>query len=141
MATIRNSGAVNPPTKDLIYSDLNISFAKHPVTKKLSVLKNDDAVKRALKNLILTNKYERPYDPAFGGDIRNRLFDNFDNMTKYDISKDIQEIVANYEPRVKLLSVDVNATPNLNSLNISIIFRVVNSSEPIKLEFIVERLR
>ena len=59
-----------PATNEVIYSDLNFKFTKNPVTKKLSVLKNADAVKQALKILITTDKYERPYKPFLGGNIR-----------------------------------------------------------------------
>ena len=72
------SGSVNPITNELQFSDLSITFTPHPVTGKPVVKKNAEAVKNALKNLIYTNRFERPYEPAFGSDIRNRLFENFD---------------------------------------------------------------
>ncbi len=63
----------------IFYKDFDLSFRKHPVTKKLIIKKNDEAVKQALKNLILTNLFERPFRPLFGSDITKTLFENMDN--------------------------------------------------------------
>ena len=73
------SGAQNPLLREIVFSDVNVTFTPHPVTGKLPVLKNADAVKRAVRNLILTNFGERPYDPLYGGNVRALLFENTDD--------------------------------------------------------------
>jgi len=82
--------------------DFDLAFRAHPSTGKLLVKKGDDAVKQALKNLLLTNRYERPFRPEFGGDVRRRLFDNFDTIFATDYQNQITTAIKNYEPRVVL---------------------------------------
>ena len=66
--------------KKVANKDFDLSFRRHPSTGKLLMKKDDEAVKQSLKNLVLTNRYERPFRPEFGGDVRKRLFDNFDSI-------------------------------------------------------------
>lgn len=128
------------PSKPL-YKDLNITFAKHPVTGALSSITNENAVKRALRNLILTNFYERPYNPEFGGNIRQHLFENFSPFTALQIKKNIIAAISNFEPRVELLEVITKQMDDQNQLQVDIVFRVVNQADPINITLITERLR
>ena len=82
-----------PRTNAVVYKDFDISFTTHPVTRKLNVLKNDLAVARSVKNLILTNKNERPYQLNVGSNVRNRLFEPADSFTGQKIRSDITEKV------------------------------------------------
>jgi phage baseplate assembly protein W len=90
--------------KKITYKDFDLSFRRHPSTGKLLVKKNDEAVKQAVKNLVLTNRYERPYHPEFGGDIRSKLFENFTSISKSELESRINIAIGNYEPRVQLVS-------------------------------------
>jgi len=128
-------------TKNLVYKDINMSFANHPVTGNLSVLRNNEAVKRAVRNLILTNHYERPYNPDFGGNVRAMLFENITPITEQTVYGNIKRAIENYEPRVEINDIRVNGKPDQNGLYVSIVFTVINSIEPIQLDVFVERTR
>ena len=135
------SGAVNPKTNEVIFKDLGLSFTTHPVTKKLSVLTNEEAIKRAVRNLILTNNYERFYNPFFGGNITSYLFENFSPITKVSIEKSVKDAIEVYEPRVDLLDVDINQNDDRNELIVNIIFRPKNQIQQTRLNFTIERVR
>ena len=90
--------------KQITYRDFDIQFRRHPSTGKLLIKKDDEAVKQALKTLILTNFYEKPFFPRFGGNLRARLFDNFDSITAELFKSQIETAIRNFEPRVALAS-------------------------------------
>ena len=136
------SGALNPLLKEVVFSDVNVSFTPHPVTGKLPVLKNADAVKRAVRNLILTNFGERPYEPLYGGNVRAMLFENTDDpLLDILIQSRIEAAIENFEPRAKVESVVVDVKPDSNALVIKIRFMVFNERFPVDLEVAIERVR
>jgi phage baseplate assembly protein W len=136
------SGALNPLLKEVVFSDVNVSFTPHPVTGKLPVLKNADAVKRAVRNLILTNFGERPYEPLYGGNVRAMLFENTDDpLLDSLIRSRIETAIDKYEPRAKVESVVVDVKPDSNALVIKIRFMVFNERFPVDLEVAIERVR
>ena len=128
-------------TKQLVYKDINMSFARHPVTGNLSVLHNNEAVKRAVRNLILTNFYERPYNAEFGGNIRAMLFENITPITEQQIYRNIKRAIENFEPRAEINDIRVQSVPDQNGVNVTIVFTVINSLEPVQLDVFVERTR
>jgi len=130
-----------PLPKSVVYKDFDIIFDRHPVTRKLNTLTNNDAVKRSLKNIILTNKFERAYSPNFGSDIKSRLFEQFDTNIADDIANDIEFAVSNYEPRVQLIDVLVREVVEENGIEITIKFRAKNQVEIDQLDVFVERVR
>ena len=130
-----------PLPKSVVYKDFDIIFDRHPVTRKLNTLTNNDAVKRSLKNIILTNKFERAYSPNFGSDIKSRLFEQFDNNIADDIANDIEFAVSNYEPRVQLIDVLVREVVEQNGIEITIKFRAKNQVDADQLDVFVERVR
>ena len=136
------SGAQNPLLREIVFSDVSVTFTAHPVTGKLPVLKNADAVKRAVRNLILTNFGERPYDPLYGGNVRALLFENTDDPLLIDrIRRDITRAINQYEERAKVLQVDVVLRPDSNQLVIKAQFQIVNQRFPVDLEVAIERVR
>ena len=136
------SGALNPLLKEVVFSDVNVSFTPHPVTGKLPVLKNADAVKRAVRNLILTNFGERPYEPLYGGNVRALLFENTDDpLLDSLIQSRIEAAIENFEPRAKVESVVVDVKPDSNALVIKIRFMIINERFPVDLEVAIERVR
>ena len=135
------SGAVNPIRKSIIYKDLGLTFSSHPVTKRLTVLKNENAIKRAIRNLILTNKGERFFNPLFGGNITSQLFENFGPITAINMREDITEAVQTYEPRATILEVEVKQNIDLNSVLINIFFTIDENPQVQELSFNVERIR
>jgi phage baseplate assembly protein W len=144
MATSGNafrSGAKNAPINEIVFKDLPLNFLAHPITKKINPLKNEDAIKRAVKNLILTNYYERPYNSFFGGNIIAQLFENFSPITRVSVEKAIKDAIDVYEPRVKFINAYVQANDDKNELIITIVFKIINQVDETELVFTVERIR
>lgn len=136
------SGSLNPILKEVVFSDVNVSFTPHPVTGKLPVLRNADAVKRAVRNLILTNYGERPYEPLYGGNVRALLFENTDDpLLESLIRTRIEAAIENFEPRAKVDRVIVDLKPDSNALVIRIRFTIINERFPVDLEVAIERVR
>ena len=136
------SGSQNPLLREIVFSDVSVTFTPHPVTGRLPVLKNADAVKRAVRNLILTNFGERAYDPLYGGNVRALLFENTDDPLLRDrIRREIKGAINQYEKRASVLSVDVVVREDSNSLVIKIQFQIVNDRFPIDLEVAIQRVR
>ena len=136
-----SSGAVDPQRKEIVYKDLGLSFIPHPVTKNVAVLKNENAVKRAIRNLILTNQGEQFFNELYGGNITSLLFENFSPITVMEIKASIIDTVQVYEPRATILDVDVIAQPDSNSIKINIVFQINDSPNSSTLTFTVERVR
>jgi len=124
-----------------IYSDLDFNFTAHPVTKDVSRRYDENAVKSALKNLILTRNYERPFHSEIGSPIRALLFEPASPMLNVTLKRAIVDVVNNFEPRVELIDVDVNSSPDTNSLYVSIYFKLKNTERPLTLELTLERTR
>ena len=130
-----------PTINQVVYKDFDTLFDIHPVTRKLNVLTNVDAVARSVKNLVLTNKGERPYQPFLGCDVRNRLFELNDGFTEDEVVENIQEVIAEYEPRAQLIDVVANVRPDQNAVDVSITFRVVNETGATTLNLLLEKVR
>jgi len=128
-------------TKTVLYKDFDLSFRAHPKTGNLLMKKNNDSVKQGVKNLVLTNKYERPYRPQFGCNIRSRLFDLIEATTESEIETDIEFAFESFMPRAILLGVSALANPDGNSIRVNIVYRPVNATEPVETTLILERVR
>jgi len=124
-----------------IYSDLNLNFTKNPATKDVARLTDVEAVKRSVRNLILTNRFERPFHPEIGCGIRQLLFENVTPLTAILIQDRIAEVITNFEPRVGLVDVVVQANEDGNEYVVFISFYVLNAVEPTKLTVYLQRLR
>tara|TARA_B100001248_G_scaffold261698_1_gene253723 strand:- start:1436 stop:1858 length:423 start_codon:yes stop_codon:yes gene_type:complete len=135
------SGAISPRRKEIIYRDLGLSFTAHPITKKVTVLENEEAIKRAIRNLVLTNKGERFYNPLFGGNVTAYLFENFDFTVEFDIKKSIARSIETYEPRVSLNEVRVKSNTDGNSMEVTIIFTILATNRVSETTFTIERVR
>tara|TARA_B100001250_G_scaffold123016_1_gene104471 strand:- start:388 stop:789 length:402 start_codon:yes stop_codon:yes gene_type:complete len=112
------------------FKDISLSFVPHPVTKDISVLTNERAIVRAVRNLVETIPTERFFQPFIGSDIRASLFENFDIDTADEIKDQIIETVTIYEPRVDNLDVVINAQPDRNSLEVTVFFDIVGLDVP-----------
>lgn len=129
-------------TKEKIYADIPLSFTAHPVTGNVKTLKNADSIIQSVKNIVLTNFFERPYEPYLGGNIYNRLFDNVESTyTQFLIAEDITTSLENYEPRAEILNVSVFPDTDRNTLRITVKFIPITQSEPVSVDVIVERVR
>jgi phage baseplate assembly protein W len=124
-----------------IFSDLDLNFTAHPVTGDITRRFDENAVKASLKNLILTSNYERPFHSEIGSPVRALMFEPASPMLANLLKRAIVDVVNNFEPRVKLDDVNVNFSPENNSVYISIYFRIINSERPITLDLVLERTR
>ena len=129
-------------SKEKIYTDIPLSFTAHPVTGNVKTLTNADSIIQSVKNIVLTNFFERPYAPYLGGNIYNRLFDNVESTyTQFLIAEDITTSLENYEPRADILNVSVFPDTDRNTLKVKVKFIPVTSAEPVTVDVIVERVR
>lgn len=123
------------------YSDIDLNFTPNPVTGDLSLKYDENAVKAAVKNLILTNNYERPFHSEIGTQIRGLLFNPASPMMDALLTRAIQDTITNFEPRVVLMDVKVASNIDNNAVYCSIMFRIVNTSKPVSLELTLQRTR
>ena len=123
------------------WSDLDLGFTAHPVTKDIVRKTNVEAVKRAVRNLIRTNKYEKPFHPEIDGGVTRHLFGLSTPYMKHDIELAVRNCLKNFEPRVTVDDVRVSGDLDANGFNVSIYFTVINSPEPIEVRLFLERIR
>ena len=113
------------------FKDINLSFAPHPVTKDLTVLRNENAIKRSVRNIVQTIPTERFFNSILGSDVRNLLFDNFiDFGTASAIEDQITIAIQNFEPRVDNLQVNVNPKPDQNEFEVNVLFDIIGQEFP-----------
>ena len=124
-----------------IYKDLNLNFEKNTVTKDIQKITDVEAVKRSVRNLINTNHYEKPFHPEIGSNLRAMLFENLTPQMNHLISKQIELLTKNYEPRVRLVQVNAQPSYDRNGYLATISFYVLNHPEPVVVENFLERLR
>ena len=124
-----------------IYKDLNLDFEKNTVTKDIQKITDVEAVKRSVRNLINTNHYEKPFHPEIGSNLRAMLFENLTPQMNHLISKQIEMLIRNYEPRVRLVQVNAQPSYDRNGYLATISFYVLNHPEPVVVENFLERLR
>ena len=123
------------------FVDLDLDFTRNPITNDVSLKFNDEAVKRSIRNIVLTNSGEKPYIPEFGGNIKASLFENFTPLSVVTLKGQIETAIRNFEPRANLLKVEVTERIDSNELIVSIVFSILNSQDPITLEVPLERIR
>ena len=124
------------------YSDLDLFFSAKGVSKDISKVTDIQAIKRSVRNLVLTNHYEKPFHPEIGSGVRDILFEPMTPITANILARKIEDVIVNFEPRAKLIG--VRAQPNLdrNEYEVTIKFYVVNTpTELVDLTVMLERLR
>lgn len=140
--TTTSSDALPTDVSTTRFSDLDLTFTKNPLTNDITSLKNDEAVKRSVKNIVLTNFGEKKFQPSFGGNTTAQLFENFGPFAAREISGAIKRCIRENEPRVNQLQVLVNSNlVDNNSLSVTIRFTIENSPLPITVSLTLERLR
>jgi phage baseplate assembly protein W len=112
------------------FKDINLSFKRHPVTNDLVVIKNEDAIKKSVKNIIFTILGEKPYVPLFGTSINNSLFELANPLDHVRISDEIQSTLLNYEPRISNIQVTVSNYPDSHELNATIQYDITGAASP-----------
>ncbi len=125
--------------KSRTFLDLNVALSRNPFTDDVSTVKNDNAIKQAVKNLVLTTPGEKPFQPLIGSRINNLLFEPLDAFTADAIRDEIINTINQYEPRVELTNVDVTPIYEGNKLNVSIEYQVVGLPIVETIEFVLQR--
>ena len=138
---VRKTKTTPQAAKPLVYSDFYSNFDLELVKKDLLSYKNEDSVKRSIRNILLTDRGERFFNPTFGSDIRKMLFENFSPSTEQVVADLIKTAIGNHEPRANVIDVNVSGNPDQNSMYINIVFSVINKAEPVTLELILYRIR
>ena len=128
------------------FKDISLSFKRHPVTNDIAVLKNADAIKRSVRNLVQTIPNERFFNSTIGSEVKNLLFNNalgfIDFGTAAIIEKQILTTIENYEPRVTNLEVNVEPRPDTNEFEVNVIFDIVGQTFPLQdFSFILKATR
>ena len=123
------------------YVDIDFDFQAHPVSGDLVLKKNEEAIKKSVKSLILTNKYERPFQPSINGRVRQLLFENMTPVTGVNLRSNIEDVLQQHEPRIDVLAVDVMQNEDMNSLEVTIEFAIKNQPDVVTLTTVLERNR
>ena len=123
------------------YVDLDLFFWRKNSNSDIQDITNVKAVKRSVRNLILTNHYEKPFHPEIGSNLRAMLFENITPQMNHINSKNIELLIKNYEPRCRLVQVNTQPMFDRNGYACQISFYVVNHPEPVTVESFLERLR
>jgi len=131
----------SPTQNKIIFSDFLFDFKKHPITGDLLAVTNVQSVINSVKKIIKTNNYEIPYNPTFGANIYQYLFENFTPVTKHKIENDIRFAIQNFEKRVNIIDIVVNDMPDDNAINITLTFSIINTPDPITLTTTLTRIR
>ena len=116
----------NEKRSSRVYKDLNLNFSANPVTGDVTTVTDVIAVKRSVRNLLLTNHYDRPFHPEIGSNVPALLFENVGPITGNQLQRAIEEMIGNFEPRARVTHVECTPVADSNSYNISIYFYVEN---------------
>ena len=122
------------------YTDIDLNITPHPSSGDLVLKQDKEAVKRSVRNIMLTNNYERPFRPNFGANLRGLLFELADDITKLEIRNQITEAIEDYEPRVVIDKIYLNEDKS-NNMFVNIHYGVRGVIEPQELEVILQRVR
>jgi len=141
MAITRADRITQTDVKNQIYSDFLADLVPHPVSKDVLRFVNEQAVIRSVKNIILTDKGERLYQPSLGSDIKRMLFEPMLPASAELISQYIQEAIQLHEPRAKVLDLAVEPDYNNNLYKVSMTFMIINKEDPVTLNITLDRVR
>ena len=124
------------------YKDLNLNFSRHPITKDVRPITDAAAVKRSVRNLVQYGFFEKPFHPEIGSGIRDLLFENMTPFTANILSRKIEDVINNFEPRALLAGVEVIPRMDTNEYQVTVEFYINNApSELQDLSFTLERIR
>ena len=124
-----------------VYKDLDLNFRAHPITKDVVKRTGNASIVGALRNLLLTNLFEKPFQPNFGSRVRGLLFEDVSFVTANLLQSEISETIARYEPRVTVDAIRVQANPEQNRYDITLRFYTNNLQAPVTVNFFLEKVR
>lgn len=130
-------------TEPVVYRDIDLRFRPHPLTGDVPILQNEAAVKQVVRNVVLTNHYERFQDPYFGGNVTAQLFQNATKITAMIARDDIRRAVAGQVPEAELINVSVvmPGDTDLHTLQASIVFTMRRLRKPVDVRVFLTRVR
>ena len=123
------------------WRDLDLSLKIHPIRKDIIPLKDDAAIKNAVKNLLVSNFFERPFQPTLGANLRGLLFEPADAITKLDLKQGITRVLNTHEPRIKVLNIKILDESESHSYKISVNFLIKEYDSAAAVEIVLRRLR
>ena len=112
------------------FKDINLSFKRHPVTNDVVTIRDEDAIKRSVKNIIFTILGEKPFEPNFGSVINESLFDLNTSLNEIRVADEVSASLRNYEPRISDIDVTVTVAPDTNEMNCTVQYEIVGLSTP-----------
>lgn len=121
------------------FKDFAISFLNNPTTKDFGMVKNENAIKQSVRNLISTIFGERPFQPDIGSRVKGLLFENFDPFSVDAIRSEIVNVLERLEPRIEVEGVDVIDESDLNALEVSLTYKIVGEEQVQTVEFLLEK--
>jgi phage baseplate assembly protein W len=123
------------------YTDLDLDFIPHPTTKDVIKKIGPEAIKRSVRNLILTNFYDKPFRPGIGSNVPKLLFENATPLIENFIRDAIVNVLSNFEPRIRLLEIKTTFSPDNNGYSVTLSYVILNREEPITTTIFLERIR
>ena len=126
-------------TESRSFKDLSVGFTRNANTKDVAIVKNDNAIKQAVKNLILTVPGEKPFQPEIGSRISDLLFEPLDTFTSDSIKQEVINTISQYEPRVRIVNVFVKANFDKNSFDVELRYQIVGLPPVESIEFVLQR--
>jgi phage baseplate assembly protein W len=128
-------------TPSPVYRDFDIAFGLNPLTGDVPMKTNAAAVKYAIKSLVLTGHYEKPFHAEIGSPVKYMMFENMTDLAIITFRQQLADLIENYEPRVTLLDIVIKTAPDNNAIYISIIFRIKNTVQPEVVDIALNRTR
>jgi len=128
-------------TLQKIYSDLDLTFKRLPATNDVALRYDDQSVIASVRNLLLTNFYERPFQPNLGSNVNTILFEMADGITSGILEKEIRNVIQNYEPRVKINQLIISPSTDENSFNMTMSFFIGNNTRATTVNMLLQRSR
>lgn len=124
-----------------IYSDIDLTFTRQPGKGDIALSFDDKSVIRSVRNLLLTNFYERPFQPDVGSNINSLLFEPISALTAAAIEEEIKNVLNNFEPRASISDIVVDALPDQNAFYVRVTFYIGNNTQPTAVNLLLERNR
>jgi len=124
-----------------LYSDIDFTLAKRPVVNDIALSYDSQAIIRSVRNILLTKKFEKPWNPDFGSNVDALLFENISFMAASALEKEITVAITNYEPRINLKNVTVQPYPDRNAYDVTLTFFIANATQPTTVTVFLERNR
>lgn len=124
-----------------IYSDLDLTFNRQPLNGDVSLVYDSRSVINSVKNLLLTNFFERPFQPNLGSSLNNMLFEQVSPNMETTIKREISDVIANFEPRIKIDDIFVLANIDKNGYEVTLRFFIGNNVQPTQVSVFLERNR